>query len=112
MTSLHAMKSLNDVVSEKEWDARCQLAGLYRLIAHFRMTDLIDTHISLRVPDEDGHFLINQYGIPFEKMTASHLVKIDYAGNIIADYDQGKLVNTAGFVIHPRSTMHVKMCTA
>jgi len=94
------MKSLKDVVSEKEWDARCQLAGLYRLIAHFRMTDLIDTHISLRVPDEDGHFLINQYGIPFEKMTASHLVKIDYAGNIIADYDQGKLVNTAGFVIH------------
>ncbi len=61
---------------------------LYRLIAHFRMTDLIDRHISLRVPDEDGHFLINQYGIPFEKMTASHLVKIDYAGNIIADYDQ------------------------
>ncbi len=100
MTSLHAMKSLKDVVSEKEWDARCQLAGLYRLIAHFRMTDLIDTHISLRVPDEDGHFLINQYGIPFEKMTASYLVKIDYAGNIIADYDQGKLVNTAGFVIH------------
>ena len=100
MTSLHAMKSLKDVVSEKEWDARCQLAGLYRLIAQFRMTDLIDTHISLRVPDEDGHFLINQYGIPFEKMTASHLVKIDYAGNIIADYDQGKLVNTAGFVIH------------
>lgn len=75
MTSLHAMKSLKDVVSEKEWDARCQLAGLYRLIAHFRMTDLIDTHISLRVPDEDGHFLINQYGIPFEKMTASNLLK-------------------------------------
>lgn len=104
MTSLQAMKSLKEVISEKEWDTRCQLAGLYRLIAHFRMTDLIDTHISLRVPDEDGHFLINQYGIPFEKMTASHLVKIDYDGNIVADYDQGKMVNVAGFVIH--SALH------
>lgn len=100
MTNLNAIKSIKDVVSEKEWDARCQLAALYRLIAHFRMTDLIDTHISLRVPGAHGHFLINQYGIPFEKMTASHLVKIDYAGHTVADYDQGKLVNTAGFVIH------------
>ena len=59
--------SLREQISESEWQARCQLAALYRLIAYYRMTDLIDTHISLRVPDEEGHFLINQYGIPFEK---------------------------------------------
>ncbi len=94
------MSSLQQQVSANEWAARCQLAALYRLIAYYRMTDLIDTHISLRVPDEEGHFLINQYGIPFEKMTASHLVKIDYDGNIIDEHDQGKMVNVAGFVIH------------
>ena len=94
------MSSLQQQVSANEWAARCQLAALYRLIAYYRMTDLIDTHISLRVPNEEGHFLINQYGIPFEKMTASHLVKIDYDGNIIDEHDQGKMVNVAGFVIH------------
>ena len=94
------MSSLQQQVSASEWAARCQLAALYRLIAYYRMTDLIDTHISLRVPDEEGHFLINQYGIPFEKMTASHLVKIDYEGNIVDEHDQEKMVNVAGFVIH------------
>lgn len=94
------MTSLQHQVPAIEWSARCQLAALYRLIAYYRMTDLIDTHISLRVPEHDGHFLINQYGIPFEKMTASHLVKIDGEGNIIDEHDQGKMVNVAGFVIH------------
>ena len=56
--------SLQTQVSAAEWQARCTLATLYRLIAHFRMTDLIDTHISLRVPDEPNHFLINHYGLP------------------------------------------------
>jgi adducin len=50
------MSSLQQQVSANEWAARCQLAALYRLIAYYRMTDLIDTHISLRVPDEEGHF--------------------------------------------------------
>lgn len=96
--------SLKDQVSCAEWQARCQLAALYRLIAYYRMTDLIDTHISLRVPDEAGHFLINQYGIAFDKMTASQLVKIDGDGHIVSAYDAGKSVNTAGFVIH--SALH------
>lgn len=87
-------------VSEVEWQARCELAALYRLMAHFRMTDLIDTHISVRVPDEPNHFLINRYGILFEHMKASDLVKIDHDGNIVEEYDQGKNVNVAGFVIH------------
>ena len=96
--------SLKHQVSSSEWEARCQLAALYRLIAHYRMTDLIDTHISLRVPDEPEHFLINQYGVTFDRMTASQLVKIDHDGLIVAEYDQGKAVNAAGFVIH--SALH------
>ncbi|MDC4272730.1 class II aldolase/adducin family protein [Acinetobacter baumannii] len=87
-------------INSTEWAARCELAALYRLIAFYKMTDLIDTHISYRLPHEPNHFLINQYGIPFERMTASHLVKIDHDGNIVEVYDQGKRVNEAGFVIH------------
>ncbi|MGP5283897.1 class II aldolase/adducin family protein, partial [Pseudomonas helleri] len=49
------------LISDDEWKTRCDLAALYRLVAHFRMTDLIDTHISARVPGEEGHFLINRY---------------------------------------------------
>ena len=91
-------------IHKSEWNARCQLAALYRLIAYYKMTDLIDTHISLRVPDEPNHFLINRYGVTFDQMTASDLVKIDHEGKIVADYDQGKMVNVAGFVIH--SALH------
>ncbi|WP_171478521.1 class II aldolase/adducin family protein [Acinetobacter ihumii] len=87
-------------IKSVEWQARCQLAALYRLIAYYKMTDLIDTHISLRVPDEPNHFLINRYGVVFDRMCASDLVKIDHEGNIIEDYDQGKKVNLAGFIIH------------
>ena len=76
------MKSLKDVVSEKEWDARCQLAGLYRLIAHFRMTDLIDTHISARLPEQPDQFLINRYGVLFHEMRPQDLVKIDPSGAV------------------------------
>ncbi len=87
-------------VSSVEWQARCELAALYRVIAYYKMTDLIDTHISYRLPDQPDHFLINQYGVAFEKMKASTLVKIDHAGQIVATYDQDKPVNQAGFVIH------------
>ena len=86
-------------IDKAEWEARCQLAALYRLIAHYRMTDLIDTHISLRVPHEPDHFLINRYGVTFDQMKASDLVKIDHEGNIVADYDQGKMVNVAGYAV-------------
>lgn len=92
--------SLKHLVSAAEWQARCDLAALYRLIAFYRMTDLIDTHITCRVPDETQHFLINRYGVAFDKMTASDLVKINHDGEIVADYDSHKRVNAAGFVIH------------
>jgi ribulose-5-phosphate 4-epimerase/fuculose-1-phosphate aldolase len=87
-------------MSETERSARCELAALYRLLAHFRMTDLIDTHISLRLPGDSGHFLINRYGTLFERMSASTLVKIDGQGNVVDEFYPHHRVNRAGFVIH------------
>ena len=90
-------------VPEAEWQARVNLAAAYRLVAHFRMTDLIYTHISARVPGQgdknEHHFLINAYGLMFDEMTASSLVKVDIDGNIIDD-PLGMGMNPAGFVIH------------
>ena len=88
-------------MDEAEWQVRCDLAALYRLVAHFRMTDFIYTHISARVPGPEHHFLINQYGVLFEDMRASDLVKIDLDGKIIDQNAAGtKFVNEAGFTIH------------
>lgn len=83
-----------------EWQARCELAALYRLLAHYRMTDLIDTHITLRLPGTSELFLINRYGVPFERMTASDLVLIDLDGRPQPGPFGEQLVNVAGFVIH------------
>ncbi len=91
-------------VSAEEWTVRCNLAALYRLIAHFRMTDLIYTHISARVPGPEHHFLINRYGVMFHEMRASDLVKIDCDGNVVGD-QQSQRVNAAGFTIH--SAIHM-----
>ncbi|TQS70231.1 class II aldolase/adducin family protein [Rhodobacteraceae bacterium] len=85
-------------MSDAEWHARVELAACYRLAAHFRMTDLIYTHITARVPDAEGHFLINPYGLRWEEITASSLVKIDVDGNKIDDSPYN--VNPAGFTIH------------
>lgn len=88
---------------EVEWQARCELAALYRLLAHFRMTDLIDTHISARVPGQPGHFLINRYGVLFHEMRASDLVKVDAQGQAVqmgSTAAPAQRVNRAGFVIH------------
>jgi len=91
--------------NEIEWQARCELAALYRMVAHFRMTDLIDTHISLRLPGPEHHFLINRYGMIFDKMKASDLVRIDQHGQVVnSEYGSGR-VNAAGFVIH--SAIHM-----
>lgn len=91
---------LHPNIDDSEWSARCELAALYRLLAHFRMTDLIDTHISLRLEDGSGHFLINRYGVLFEHMKASDLVKIDVQGNVVDCAFPDHRVNQAGFVIH------------
>ncbi len=87
-------------ISPEEWETRCDLAGLYRLVAHFRMTDLIDTHISARVPNEPDHFLINRYGVLFHEMRASDLVKVDHEGNLLDPRLGPDSVNRAGFNIH------------
>lgn len=82
-----------------EWKVRVDLAACYRLAAHFGMTDLIYTHISARVPGEDGHFLINAYGLLFDEIRASSLVKVTLDGEVVDD-PTGLGINAAGFVIH------------
>ena len=96
--SLHAIPSRADDVSPEEWRLRCDLAAAYRLVALFHWDDLVFTHISVRVPGPDHHFLINPYGFMFEEITASSLVKVDQHGAKVDDtpFD----VNPAGFVIH------------
>ena len=74
-------------VSEEEWQIRCDLAALYRLVAHHRWTDFVYTHLSARLPGPEHHFLINQYGVLFHEMRASDLVKIDLHGNVVEDGD-------------------------
>ncbi len=83
---------------DEEWRLRRELAAVYRLVAHFRMTDLIFTHISARLPGPEHHFLINPYGLLFEEITASNLVKVDLSGRPVEDTPHP--VNPAGFVIH------------
>ena len=101
-------------VTEAEWAVRCDLAALYRLVAHHRMTDLIYTHISARLPGPDHHFLINKYGVMFHEMRASDLVRIDLDGNVVQPDGQSERVNAAGFTIH--SAIHMArpdlMCVA
>lgn len=81
-----------------EQSLRIQLAAAYRLIAKFGMTDLVDTHISVRLPGTADHFLLNPYGLMFHEITASSLVKIDLQGNLVGSSNWR--VNPAGFVIH------------
>ena len=94
------LPSLKGKVSETEWKLRCELAATYRLCALHGWTDLVFTHISARLPDEDGQerFLINPYGLMFDEITASSLVKIDLDGNICQETPY--FINPAGFTIH------------
>src|SRR5258706_7276457 len=85
-------------VSPEEWVVRTDLAAAYRAVAMYGWDDLIFTHISARVPGGDHHFLINPYGMMFEEITASSLVKIDLAGNKVMDSPFE--INPAGFTIH------------
>jgi ribulose-5-phosphate 4-epimerase/fuculose-1-phosphate aldolase len=84
--------------SAEEWAVRVDLAAAYRLVAHFHWDDLVFTHITARVPGPEHHFLINPYGMLFDEITASSLVKIDMQGNKIGDNPWP--INPAGFTIH------------
>jgi ribulose-5-phosphate 4-epimerase/fuculose-1-phosphate aldolase len=90
--------SIRDQVSEPEWQARVDLAAAYRLVALYGWDDLIFTHISARVPGAEHHFLLNPYGMMFDEVTASSLVKVDLAGNKVTESPY--FINPAGFTIH------------
>ena len=91
-------KKIRESVSEEEWSARVELAALYRLVALYGWDDLVFTHISVRVPSEPEHFLLNPYGLLFDEICASDLVKIDLDGNKVSETNYN--VNAAGFTIH------------
>jgi len=98
-----AIPSMKNRCSPAEWQARIDLAACYRLIEYYGMADMIANHISARLPGEDGAFLINAYGMMYEEITASSLIKVDHDGNILSKPDFGDLeygVNKAGYVIH------------
>lgn len=92
------IQSVKDAVSPEEWQTRVDLAACYRLVADFGWSDLIFTHISARVPGSEDQFLINPYGMMFDEITASSLVKVDMQGNKLDDSPFP--VNPAGFTIH------------
>ena len=102
MAQLKAIEStkLRERVNETEWRTRVDLAACYRLMAVYGMTDLIYNHITARIPGTADELLINPYGMLYEEIRASSLVKIDIEGNILLQPDQEYGINPAGYVIH------------
>ena len=84
--------------SAEEWDARVKLAAAYRIFDHLGWSELIYNHLSLRVPGEEGHFLVNPFGLHYSEVTASNLVKVDVNGKIVGHSDWP--INPAGFTFH------------
>ena len=111
--NVHAVKPAGTApMSELEWQTRVDLAACYRLVDHFGMTDLHLNHISARVPGNDEHFLINPFGMLYEEITASSLIKIDLAGKIVANANPEYSINLPGYVIHGaiHGARHDAMC--
>src|SRR3990167_2740248 len=96
--SMTGVISLKGRVSDEEWQARVDLAALYRLVALHGWDDMIYTHISARIPGPEHHFLINPYGMFFDEITASSLIKVDLEGNALQETPY--FINPAGFTIH------------
>ena len=96
--ALEIPTDIKSQVSEDEWKTREDLAAAYRLVANYGWDDMVFTHLSARVPGPDEHFLLNPFGVLFEEVTASSLVKIDLDGAVVLD--NGYQVNAAGFTIH------------
>ncbi|WP_234192241.1 class II aldolase/adducin family protein [Pseudacidovorax sp. NFM-22] len=97
-TTQAELSEVRRLVSDEEWQLRVDLAACYRLVALYGWSDLVFTHISARIPGPDHHFLINPYGMMFDEITASSLVKVDMDCNKLIDSPYP--VNPAGFVIH------------
>ncbi len=83
-----------------EWETRVDLAACYRLVDHFGMCDLVSNHISARVPGSHHEILLNAFGMMYEEITASSLIKVDLAGNVLANPHSNYTLNAAGFTIH------------
>jgi ribulose-5-phosphate 4-epimerase/fuculose-1-phosphate aldolase len=103
MTTTPVQQVSGSEIDSQEWDLRVQLAAGYRIIDYMGWSELIWTHTTVRVPGPEHHFLINPYGLRFDEVRASNLVKVDMNGNIIGD--QSQEINPAGFVIH--SAIHM-----
>src|ERR1700728_4018243 len=103
-----SVTSVRDQVAPGEWQQRVTLAAAYRLVARFGWDDLVFTHLSARVPGRDHHFLINPYGMTFDEITASSLVKVDLNGRKVMDSPYQ--INSAGFTIH--SAIHAARANA
>src|SRR6266436_1640066 len=102
--AIKVVKSVREQVSAEEWQTRVDLAACYRLTAMYGMTEMIANHISCRVPGSHNHFLVNPYGMLYEEIDASCLIKVDLDGSILFNAsDFG--INAAGFVIH--SAIHM-----
>lgn len=98
MSTGQSLASVRQQVSDEEWQVRVDLAAAYRLVAYYGWDDLIFTHLSCRVPGPEHHFLINPYGMMFEEITASSLVKINLEGQTVMSSPY--FINPAGFTIH------------
>ena len=100
----------NSKYSEAEWTARQELAACYRIFSMFGWDELVFNHITVKVPDEDGAFLINPYGLHYSEVKASNLVKVDIQGNVVEETDYA--VNPAGIIIHTaiHSVRHDVQC--
>ena len=95
-----SIRSVRGEVSAEEWAARVDLAACYRLVALYGMSEMIANHISVQVPGRPDEFLINAYGMLYEEITASSLMKINLEGEVLQKPDFDYTVNRAGFVIH------------
>ncbi|MQF86429.1 MAG: class II aldolase/adducin family protein [SAR202 cluster bacterium] len=93
-----ANKTPNSPITDAEWETRVNLAAAYRLTDYFGMTTLVYNHITARVPGSHNQFLINEFGLGYDEVTASNLVKIDIDGNILEEGDHR--INIPGYVIH------------
>src|SRR5579863_528444 len=98
LTKQQSWTNVRARVTPEEWEQRVALAAVYRLTALFGWDDLVFTHLSARVPGPEHHFLTNPYGMLFDEITASSLVKVDLDGNKVMDSPYE--INPAGFVFH------------
>jgi ribulose-5-phosphate 4-epimerase/fuculose-1-phosphate aldolase len=98
LTKQQSWTNVRARVTPEEWEQRVALAAVYRLVAHFGWDDLVFTHLSARVPGSEHHFLINPYGMTFDEVSASSLVKVDLDANKVMDSPYE--INPAGFIIH------------